>query len=129
MVATSATDAEPEPRANVYIPAPAPAPAPAPVARYLRACRPTVAQPKEALATPELLQIALAVAKACEFLEARKVVHRALMCRNVLVGADHRTIKLAGLDSIRALLREEEYIQSARPSHMHPRRGLGWVGI
>lgn len=60
-----------------------------------------------------MLRISLSVVEACSFLEERKVVHRNLMCRNVLVGTDHRTIKLCGFDAIRETLRQDEYVQES----------------
>ena len=53
---------------------------------YLRACRPTVERPRERLDVDALLRIALSITRACEFMEERRLVHRGLMCRNVLVG-------------------------------------------
>jgi serine/threonine protein kinase len=69
---------------------------------FLRACRPTLQSKKEVLDVICLLRIGSLVVEACEFLGERKVVHRALMASNVLVGADHRDIRLTGLDSLRA---------------------------
>jgi serine/threonine protein kinase/Ran GTPase-activating protein (RanGAP) involved in mRNA processing and transport len=68
---------------------------------FLRACRPTLQTRKENLDVKSLLRVSSLVVEACEFLEERKVVHRALMASNVLVGVDHRDIRLGGLDSLR----------------------------
>lgn len=80
---------------------------------YLRSCRPMSLQRKEELKLPELLWICLQLCDACEYLENRQVVHRALMARNVLVGKDYRNIKLSGLDSLKDLFRSEEYVKSS----------------
>ena len=62
------------------------------------------------------------------------MVHRALMCRNVLVGGSHLEIRLSGFDSIRELLRQEEYVQTSVLDHREDKtrcaaqRARGWVG-
>eukprot|EP00729_Bicosta_minor_P001009 gene1009-17005_t len=78
---------------------------------YLRACRPSAKNRRHKLAVEDLLGIGLSVVQACEFLEARKVVHRALMAENVLVGSNHTQIKLSGFSSLRDVLHTDEYIK------------------
>jgi serine/threonine protein kinase len=80
---------------------------------YLRACRPTVTKVKEALRLTELLAITLQVVQGCEFLESRKVVHRALMAKNVLVGVNHLDVRLSGFGSLREVLRADEYVKTS----------------
>jgi serine/threonine protein kinase len=81
---------------------------------FLRACRPTSQNRKEALDIKSLLRIGSLVVEACEFLEERRVVHRALMASNVLVGDDHRDIRLTGLDSLRGTSGEDyEYVKTS----------------
>ena len=64
---------------------------------YLRSCRPIRgAARREVLGIKALLRIGGSVVSACQFLESLKVVHRALMARNVLVGKDHTEIKVSG---------------------------------
>eukprot|EP00729_Bicosta_minor_P011476 gene11476-10502_t len=53
---------------------------------YLRSVRPAMNTRKKKLKVEDLLQIGLRLVQACEFLESRKVVHRAIMTKNVLVG-------------------------------------------
>jgi abelson tyrosine-protein kinase 1 len=81
---------------------------------YLRACRSTVTNRKEKLGVHELLRIGTAIASAAAYLETKKVVHRALMAKSVLVGADHRDVRLSGFESIRGVFRQDEYISTAR---------------
>jgi serine/threonine protein kinase len=80
---------------------------------YLRSCRPTSKTCKEVLRVTELIGIVSSVVLACEFLESRKVIHRALMAKNVLVGESHRDIRLTGFGSLREVLRSEEYVQTS----------------
>jgi serine/threonine protein kinase len=81
---------------------------------FLRACRPTSNNRKETLDISCLLRIGSLVVEACEFLEERRVVHRALMACNVLVGVDHRDIRLSGLDSLRETAGDDyEYVKTS----------------
>jgi serine/threonine protein kinase len=81
---------------------------------FLRASRPTMQNRKENLGANDLMRIGSLAVEACEFLEECKVVHRALMAANVFVGADHRDIRLAGLDSLRETGGEEyEYVKTS----------------
>lgn len=89
---------------------------------YLRSVRPSVKTKKKKLKVEDLLRIGLRLVQACEFLEARKVVHRAIMTKNVLVGrivgddgaagsdALDIEVKLSGFGSLREVLRTDEYI-------------------
>ena len=43
-----------------------------------------------------------------------KVVHRALMARNVLVGRDHHEIKVSGMDSLRDVFGTDEYVKTSK---------------
>jgi serine/threonine protein kinase len=78
---------------------------------YLRSCRSTNKHCKEVLRLKELLSIASRIVLACEFLEEHKMIHRALMSSNVLVGENHLDIRLTGFGSLREVLRSEEYVQ------------------
>ena len=79
---------------------------------YLRSCRATAKNRTEVLHVQQLLVVGEQIASACEFLESKKVVHRALMTSNVLVGKDHTTVKLTGFGSLREVLRSEEYVRT-----------------
>lgn len=81
---------------------------------YLRRCRPTVKARPEVLGISELLVTGLKLVQACEFLESRKVVHRALMTANVLVGKDHESVRLSGFGSLRGVLRADEYVKVSK---------------
>ena len=78
---------------------------------YLRKCRPTADSPLEVLAPPQLMAIALSVAEGCEYLEKRKVIHRALQAQHILVGRDHREICISGLGSMRDVSKFDEYVK------------------
>jgi hypothetical protein len=82
---------------------------------FLKACRPMAATQRQVVGKPELLAIAAAVLAAMAYLEEKKVVHRALMAEHVLVGADHRDIRLAGFGSVRAVFASDEYVSHVRP--------------
>lgn len=86
---------------------------------YVRSCRPTSPKARERLGAAELVTITLQVANACEYLELRGIVHRALMAQNVLVGRDHRTVKLAGFALAREANLDSGYY---RPSEIGPDR-------
>ena len=89
---------------------------------YLRSCRPIRGKGrKEVLDIQALLRVGASVVTACQFLEGMKVVHRALMARNVLVGKDHREIKLTGMDSLRDVFGTDEYVKTskAKDSQIH----------
>lgn len=91
---------------------------------YLRSVRPAMNTRKKKLKVEDLLQIGLRLVQACEFLESRKVVHRAIMTKNVLVGrqvggndadavdagAAEIEVKLTGFGSLREVLQTDEYI-------------------
>ena len=79
--------------------------------QFLRNCRPTAQNQREMLDTKALGEIALHVVNGCEFLESRKVVHRALMAENILVGKDHNEICISGLGSMRDISLYEEYVK------------------
>lgn len=80
---------------------------------FLRACRPTAQHRKEVLGIPELLYICVQITNAMEFLEVRKVIHRGLMSESVLVGADHRDVRLSGFGSLRGVLNVDEYVKTS----------------
>jgi serine/threonine protein kinase len=80
---------------------------------YLRACRSTSKTAKEKLRPAELMAIGASITAGCEYLESRKVVHRALMSSNVLVGEDHTDVKLTGFGSLREVLRADEYVKTS----------------
>ena len=87
---------------------------------YLRSVRPSAKTRRKKLKVEDLLPIGLKVVQACEFLESKKVVHRAIMAENVLVGSVGSDgdggdsfapqIKLSGFGSLREVLRTDEYI-------------------
>jgi serine/threonine protein kinase len=80
---------------------------------YLRSCRSTIKSCREVLRVKELITIAFQIVLACEFLEAHKMIHRALMSSNVLVGENHLDIRLTGFGSLREVLRSEEYVKTS----------------
>ena len=65
----------------------------------------------QALGVAELTAIALSVADGCEYLESRKVVHRALQGQAILVGKDHTEIYIGGLGSMRDVSQYDEYVR------------------
>ena len=79
--------------------------------QFLRNCRPTAQHQREVLDAQALTEIALQVVNGCEFLESRKVVHRALMAENILVGKNHNEICISGLGTIRDISVYEEYVK------------------
>ena len=65
---------------------------------YIRACRPAVSSPREELGLEQLCRVSMQLCSAMAYLRDKGVVHRGLCAANVLVGADHRSIRVAQLE-------------------------------
>ncbi len=78
---------------------------------YLRACRPSVPQPKQHLGAREFVTLLLGVSDALGFMHKLRLLHRDVAARNVLV--DERRLphgaKLSDLGSAHNLVDREYY--------------------
>ena len=80
---------------------------------FLRACRPSNSIVKVVLGNEDFFRVATQVSSALAFLEQRKVLHRDVAARNVLVNKDASMAKLSDLGAARDVYRTEEYTQTS----------------
>ena len=76
---------------------------------FLRACRPSLPNPKAVIDTLTIAKMAARLSSAMSFLEKNRVIHRDLAARNVLVGATVLDVKLGDLGAARNVKNKEEY--------------------
>jgi serine/threonine protein kinase len=74
-----------------------------------RACRPTVKVPKEVVTSAMFVSVLQQVCSALAFLEEKRVLHRDIAARNVLVGPSLSTVKLGDLGAMRGVNEEDYY--------------------
>ena len=85
---------------------------------FLKACRPSLPNPKAAIDTLTIAKMAARLSSAMSFLEKNRVIHRDLAARNVLVGATVLDVKLGDLGAARNVKNKEEYTYIATTTHM-----------
>lgn len=83
---------------------------------FLQECRPTLPAPRFSITFGDVVTMAERLASGCVFLEDRKIVHRNLKARNVLVGDTAAHVVLANLGEARSTFTRCEYTSSSGPS-------------
>ena len=91
---------------------------------FLRACRPTNETVKVVLGSEDFDRMAAQVCSALAFLEEKRILHRDVAARNVLVNVDGSVVKLSDLGAARDVYRTEEYIKSNSSSARLP---IAWM--
>ncbi len=91
---------------------------------FLRACRPSNETVKVVLGGEDFDRMATQVCSALAFLEEKRILHRDVAARNVLVNADGSVVKLSDLGAARDVYRTEEYIKSNSSSARLP---IAWM--
>ena len=91
---------------------------------FLRACRPTNETVKVVLGSEDFDRMATQVCSALAFLEEKRILHRDIAARNVLVNADGSVVKLSDLGAARDVYRTEEYIKTNSSSARLP---IAWM--
>jgi hypothetical protein len=76
---------------------------------YLRQCRPALKVRRQEVTAEDFKMVLGQIASALAYLEQHRVVHRDVAARNVLVGADLRTVKLSDLGATRVLDEQDYY--------------------
>lgn len=96
---------------------------------FLRKCRPdstvAAASPAETLNGVDMVAIAARLASAMAFLERNAIIHRDLACRNILVGASPREVKIADLGAARNLFKSAQGTYVATTEHTPAR----WMSL
>ena len=88
---------------------------------FLRRCRPSLLNPAANINHVAMAVIAVGVSSAMAFLERRRVIHRDVAARNVLVGATYADVKLGDLGAARNVKSKEDYTYIATTDHMPAR--------
>ena len=91
---------------------------------FLRACRPTNETVKVVLGSDDFERMAVQVCSALAFLEEKRILHRDVAARNVLVNADGSVVKLSDLGAARDVYHSEEYVKSNSSSARLP---IAWM--
>ncbi len=89
---------------------------------FLRACRPTLEHPRMVVTGDDFVRMAGQVAGALAFLEERRIVHRDVAARNVLVNKDASIVKLGDMGMARNVYKKEQYLQTSST-----RMPLAWM--
>ena len=85
---------------------------------YLRRCRPSLQNPAAVIDHVTMAVMAGQMSSALSFLERRRVIHRDIAARNVLVGAGPTDLKLSDLGAARNVKSKEDYTYVATTDHM-----------
>ena len=85
---------------------------------YLRRCRPSLKNPAADIDHVTMAVMAGQMSSAMSFLERRRVIHRDIAARNVLVGSGPGDIKLSDLGAARNVKSKEDYTYIASTDHM-----------
>ena len=85
---------------------------------FLRKCRPALQAPAATVDHITMAVIGSRMSAALSFLERKRVIHRDIAARNVLVGEDITDVKLSDLGAARNVKSKEDYTYVATTDHM-----------